>query len=98
MALWQYEAWPIDGLTFTISLRLTVTGNAKIMTYDDIVGAEQKRTAKEAPAPGTKRRGCRCLQSSKPGGGNLSRADELELGKRETEAIGLVEHCSVLQF
>ena len=66
------------------------------MTYDDIVRAEQKRAAK-INAKGMKR-GSRCPQCSKPGEGKRSRADELEIGKREIEASGLEEYCSVLQF
>lgn len=70
------------------SVRPTVTGNAKIMIYEDIVKAEQKRAAKEAVAPGAKR-SCRHPQSSKPGEGKRSRADEMELSKREIKALGL---------
>jgi hypothetical protein len=55
-----------------------VTGNAKIMTYDDIVRAEEKRAAKVS-AKGAKRGGRR-PQGSKPGEGKRSRADELEIG------------------
>jgi hypothetical protein len=79
------------------SVRSTVTGNAKIMTYDDIVKAEQKRAAKEVVAPGAKRGG-RLPQSSKPGEGKRPRANELEYGKREIKALGLEEYCSILQF
>jgi hypothetical protein len=74
----------------------TVTGNAKIMTYDDIVRAEQKRAAKVS-AKGAKRAG-RHPQYSKHGEGKRSRVDELKIGKREIEASGLEEYCSVLQF
>jgi hypothetical protein len=52
-----------------------VTGNAKIMTYDDIVRAEEKRAAKvsakgaKVSAKGAKRGGRR-PQGSKPGEGS----------------------------
>ena len=70
--------------------------NARIMTYDDIVEAEQKRAAKVSVA-GAKRGGRR-PKSSKPGEGKRSRADELEISKGEIKAFGLEEYCSVLQF
>jgi hypothetical protein len=69
---------------------------AKVMTYEDIVYAERKRAAKEAIAPGAKR-GSRRPQNSESDEGKRSRADELELGKREMAALGLEEYCSILQ-
>lgn len=79
------------------SFKSTLPGNARIMTYDDIVKAEQKRAAREVGASGAKRGGRR-PPSSKHGGGERSRADEVEHGNREIEALGLAEYCSVLQF
>ena len=67
------------------------------MSWADIAQAEQKRAAKEAVAPGVKR-GSRRPQRSKPDEGKRSRANELELGKREITALGLEEYCTVLQF
>jgi hypothetical protein len=78
------------------SVKSTMPGNARIMTYDDIVEAEQKRAAKVGAA-GAKR-GERHPKSSKPGEGKRSRADELEIGKHEIKALGFEEYCSVLQF
>jgi hypothetical protein len=83
--------------TTRLSVRLTVTGNAKVMTYDDIVEAQRKRDVKEAIAPGAKR-GSRRLQNPKPDKRKRSPAEELEHGKREIKALGLEEYCSVLQF
>jgi hypothetical protein len=60
------------------------------------VRAEQKRAAKVS-TKGAKRGG-RCPHGSKPGEGKGSRADELEVDKREIEASGLEEYCPVLQF
>jgi hypothetical protein len=71
-------------------------GNARIMTYDDIVKAEQKRAAKVGATVGKRGRGR--PKSSKPGEGKGSCADELEIGNREIKALGLEEYCSVLQF
>lgn len=78
------------------SVKSTMPGNARIMTYDDIVEAEQKRAAKVSAA-GAKRGGRR-PKSSEPGGGKRSRTDELGIGKGEIKALGLEEYCSVLQF
>jgi len=79
------------------SVPSTVTGNAKIMTYDDILRAEEKRAAKVgAKAAKAAKRGGRCPKGSKPE--ERSRADEVEIGKREIEASGLEDYCSVLQF
>ena len=78
------------------SVKSTVPGNAKIMTYDDIVEAEQKRAAKVG-ASGLKR-GRGRPKSSKPGGEKKSCADEMEIGNREIKALGLEEYCSVLRF
>lgn len=61
----------------------------------------------EVPRDSTKRRlsaakgakrGGRRPQGSKPCEGKRSRADEVEVGKREIEASGLEEYSSVLQF
>jgi hypothetical protein len=66
------------------------------MTYEDIVRAEQKRAVKVS-AKGIKRGGRR-PKGLKAGEGKRSPADELEMGNREIEALGLKEYCSVLQF
>jgi DDE superfamily endonuclease len=79
------------------SARSTVIGKARVMSYEDIVHAERKRAAKQEVTPGAIR-SSRRPQNSKPEGRKRSRADELELGKREIKALGLEEYCSVLQF
>ena len=66
------------------------------MTYDDIVRAEQKRAAKVS-VKGAKRRG-RPPKGSKSGEKKRSPAEDLEAGKREIEALGLEDYCSVMQF
>lgn len=78
--------------TIRQSVRSTVTGNAKIMTYEDIVGAEQKRVAKLSAK--SAKRG----QRSKRSEGKRSRAEEMEISTREIEASGLEGYCSVIQF
>ena len=76
------------------SARSTIIGNAKIMTYEDIVRAEQKRAAKMGAA-GAKRGGRRAQKLAE---GKRSRVDVLKLSKPEIKAAGLEEYCSVLQF
>jgi hypothetical protein len=78
-------------------IRSTVTGTAKIMSYDDIVEAQRKRDVKEA-LPTNARKGCRTRQKPATGGQTSSRVEELEHGRREIEAHGLEKYCSVLQF
>jgi len=83
-----------DEKTTRQSVRSTTVGKARIMAYEDIGKAEQKRAAKEASAPRAKRDG-RGLQNS--GVDNRSRAEELEDGQREIEAFGMEEYFSVSQ-
>ena len=78
------------------SVKSTMPGNARIMTCDDIVEAEQKRAAKVGVAGAKRGRGR--PKSSKTGEGESSCADELQIGNREIKALGLEEYCSVLQF
>lgn len=79
-----------------LSTRSTVTGTAKIMTYEDIIEAQKKRDIKEA-ATAAKTAG-RKRQTAGLGGRQRSSAEELEHGRREIRAFGLKEYCSVLQF
>ena len=76
------------------SVKSTMPGNARIMTYDGNVEAEQKRAAKVGATAGERGRGN--PKSSKPGEGKGLGADELETGNREMKGLGLKEYCSVL--
>jgi hypothetical protein len=79
-----------------ISIKSTVTGNAKVMSYDDIVEAQAKRDRREA-----KKQGAKCsrgVQSSKTNKRERSLADEAEDAKHDIKALGLEDYCSVLQF
>jgi hypothetical protein len=78
--------------TTRLSIRSTVTGNAKVMTYDDIVEAQRKRDVKAAITPGAKR-GSRKQQNSKTDERKRSHAEELEHGRREIKALGLEKFC-----
>jgi hypothetical protein len=79
------------------SVRSTVTGTAKIMTYEDIMEAQRKRDIKEATTAAAKTAG-RKRQNAGIGGNKRSSAEELEHGRREIRALGLEEYCSVLQL
>ena len=82
------------------SIKPTVVGNAKVMSYEDIVAAREKREAKETSNINKVSRPKRKRQRS------TGRADvrkkpqlnELEKGHREIEDLGLRDYCSVLQF
>ena len=78
------------------SVKSTMPGNARTITYDDIMEAEQKRAAKVGAA--AVKRGWGRPKSSKPGKGKGSCVDELEIGTREIKTLGLEEYCSILQF
>jgi hypothetical protein len=81
--------------TTRLSTRSTVTGTARVMTYEDIVEAQRKRDVKEAITTGTPQ-GSRKHQKSVAVGHQNSRVEELEHGKSEIKALGLEEYCSVL--
>jgi len=74
-----------------------VTGNAKVITYNNIVEAQRKRNIKAAITPGAKR-GSRKQQNPKTDERKRSYAEELEHSRREIKALGLEKYCSVLQF
>jgi hypothetical protein len=73
-----------------------VIGQAKVMSYEDIVEAQRKREVN-----GASRAAC-SSKRKKPASTSTrrtrSRKDELEEGKREIEALGMGGYCSVLQI
>jgi hypothetical protein len=69
------------------SVRSTMVGKARIMSYEAIVEAEQKRAARGAVAPGTKR-GRRGLQKSSIG--ERSSAEEMELDQETSRLFRLL--------
>ena len=71
-------------------------GEAKIITYNNILEAEQERAAKGVTA--SAKRGQERPKHLKLGEGKGSCVDELEIGNREIKALGLEKYCSVLQF
>jgi hypothetical protein len=78
------------------SVRPTKVGEAKVISYDDIVEAQAKRDAKEGAVRegkrGAKRKGC----APKKAPAKRARKSEVEVAVDEIETIGLREYCSVL--
>jgi hypothetical protein len=80
------------------SIRATVVGSARVMTYEDIVEAQKQRDIKDAAAAVT---GDRRRSKRKPPAqilGKRSRTQELEEARKEIKASGIEEYCSVLKF
>ena len=80
------------------SVRSTVVGKAKVMSYEDIIQAKLKRDVKDTPVvkgkPGRKRK------SSAPVAvqAKRKRRSELEIAEQEIQAEGLGDYCSVIKF
>jgi hypothetical protein len=75
-----------------------VVGKAKVMSYEDIVEAQAKREAKEAAVVKGKRGRKRKCSEPVVARATRTRKSEIEVAKDEIEALGLGNHCSVLQF
>jgi hypothetical protein len=81
------------------SVKSTVVGTAKVMSYHDLMEAEEKRDAKEADRDLRRRRtGKQARSTPAPSRRKRSRSEEAEIGTREIETMGLRDYCSVLQF
>jgi hypothetical protein len=78
------------------SIKPTVVGTAKIMSYDDILEAQRKREANEAAAPNRTRRGRKRPPSTASIEEKRMRLTEIEKGKQEIEVLGLGDYCSIL--
>jgi hypothetical protein len=81
------------------SIKSTVVGTARVMSYNDILEAQMKRECKKSSAPRPSRR-----NPKRPVSGTMSdetkrsRLTEVEKGNYEIEDWGLRDYCSVLQF
>jgi hypothetical protein len=82
------------------SIKATVVGTAKVLSYEDIVEAQQKRDIKEAEAIVV--RGRRTSKRNKPTLsqviGKRSRSHEREEAIDEIRASGMKKYCTVLKF
>jgi hypothetical protein len=79
------------------SIRATVVGSARVMSYEDIVEVQKQCDIKEAAAEVA--RGQRSKRN--PAAqvlGKRSRGQELEEAEHEIGALGMEEYCSVLDF
>ena len=80
------------------SVRSTKVGEAKVMSYGDIVEAQAKRDAKEVAVLegkcGAKRKSFALAKAP----AKRKRKSEMEVAEDEIEAMGLGSYCSVLTF
>jgi hypothetical protein len=75
-----------------------VVGKSKVMSYDDIVEAQAKRDAKDAAVVKGKRGPKRKSSAPMLAEAKRTRKSEVEVAEDEIKAMGLENHCSVLQF
>jgi hypothetical protein len=80
------------------SIRSTKVGEAKVMSYGDIVEAQAKRDVKEATAQNGKRGAKRKGRQPPQEPAKRIRKSEVEVAKGEIEAMGLGSYCTVLAF
>ena len=79
------------------SIKATVVGSARVMSYEDIVEAQRQRDIKEAAAEAVRRRRSNRKSSSQVLG-KRSRSEELEQAEREIRTLGMAKYYSVLDF
>jgi hypothetical protein len=85
--------------TTRLSMRATVVGTAKVMSYKEIVEAREKSVIKETKVPKQPQRGYKRQATAAMGDGyKRRRLEEAEKANREIEALGLSNYCSILQF
>ena len=80
--------------TTRISARSVVTGNAKVISYEEVVETQRKREMKDMTTPGTRRRGGRPRKLEV----DRSHEEEMEVGQDQIAALGLENHCSILKL
>jgi len=75
------------------SVRSTVVGSAKVMSYEDIAEAQAKRDGKVAGRTSKHKKSAPAnSQKMEP------RSHQVEKDEEEIHALGLVDYCSVLRF
>jgi len=79
------------------SIKATVVGSARVMSYEDIVEAQKQRDIKDA-ATVTRGRGSKRRNPTAQVLGKRSRGQELEEAEHEIRASGMAGYCSVLDF
>ena len=80
-----------------LSVRSTVVGSARVMSYEDIVEARRKREIKDSTEGRILcKRGAHARRTrARP---EKACSKEIEDGKQEIQASGLEQYCSILQF
>ena len=81
--------------TIRDSVRPKVVGKAKIMCFDDIVEAQNKREKKEMEKANRKRKDK--VSAAMPSNEERSRAEEMENARQQIANMGLSSYCSVLE-
>lgn len=82
--------------TTRLSIRSTVVGSTKVMSYDDIIEAQRKRDLKDAPVAKRPHGGHQPRRATTRKG-ERSQAEELEDAGREIQALGwtgFVQFCN----
>ncbi|KAE8440294.1 hypothetical protein EG329_009812 [Mollisiaceae sp. DMI_Dod_QoI] len=79
------------------SIKATVVGSARVMSYEDIVEAQKQRDMKDA-ATVTGGRGSKRRNLTVQVLGKRSRGQEFEEAEHEIRASGMAGYCSVLDF
>ncbi|KAJ6282165.1 hypothetical protein J3E71DRAFT_174914, partial [Bipolaris maydis] len=80
------------------SARSTKVGEAKVISYGDILEAQAKRDAKEATMQKGKRGAKRKGRPPRERQAKKTRKSEVEVAENEIKAMGLTGYCTVLAF
>jgi hypothetical protein len=86
--------------TIRTSMKAIVVGTAKVLSYKDIIKAQQKRDIKDAETVIVRRRRMSKRKGSAPSKiiGKRTRSHEQEEAIDEIRALGMEEYCSVLKL
>ena len=82
------------------SIKATVVGTAKVLSYEDIVEAQQKRDIKDVETVVVRGRRISKRNRSAPLKiiGKRTRSHEREEAMDKIRALGIEEYCSMLKF
>jgi len=85
--------------TTRTSTKVTIVGTAKVLSYEDIVEAQQKRDIKAEAVAVQGRQTSKCNKATPSQViGKRSRSHEREEARDEIRALDIEEYCSVLKF
>jgi hypothetical protein len=79
-------------------IKATVVGTAKVMSYEDIVEAQQKRDMKDAETVAVRGRRTKRNRALSKIIGKRTRSREQDEAVEEIRALGMEEYCFVLKF